>query len=81
MDVVTALNTHVKPNLADQFGIALANMIILQSSQKAGVSVMGLDKTGYAKLIGAIAADDRVTKMLGQAGAESKRAAWGALVT
>ena len=55
MDVVTALNTHVKQALADTFGMSMANMIILQSSQKAGVSMMGLDDAGYMKLLDAIA--------------------------
>ena len=81
MDVVTALNSHVKPNLADVFGVGMANMIILQSSQKAGISVIGLNKDGYAKLIEAIAADERVTKMLGRSGAETKRNSWIVLVT
>ena len=80
MDVVTALNSQVKPGLAETFGIAMANMIILQSSQKAGVSMMGLDNSGYAKLIDAIASDDRVTQMLGRAGAQAKRDTWTSAV-
>lgn len=80
MDVVTAINTHVKQGLADTFGMTMANMIILQSSQKAGVGMMGLDKAGYAKLVDAIASDERVVQMLGQAGAQAKRDMWAALV-
>jgi len=80
MDVVTALNTHVKQALADTFGMSMTNMIILQCSQKAGVTVMGMDNAGYAKLIDAIASDDRVVQMLGQAGAQAKRDAWAGLV-
>ena len=80
MDVVTALNTHVKQALADTFGMSMTNMIILQCSQKAGVAVMGMDSVGYAKLIDAIASDERVVQMLGQAGALAKRDAWASLV-
>lgn len=80
MDVVTALNTHVKQALADTFGMSMTNMIILQCSQKAGVTVMGMDSAGFAKLIDAIASDERVVQMLGQAGAQSKRDAWAGLV-
>jgi len=80
MDVVTAINTQVKSALADTFGMTMANMVILQSSQKAGVSMMGLDTVGYAKLIDAIAADDRVVQMLGQDGAQTKKQTWAALV-
>jgi len=81
MDVVTALNTHVKQTLSDTFGISMTNMIILQCSQKAGVSVMGIDQAGYAKLIEAIASDERVVQMLGQAGAQSKKESWASLVS
>lgn len=80
MDVVSALNTQVKAALADTFGMTMANMIMLQSSQKAGVSMMGLDNAGYAKLVDAIAADERVVQMLGQDGAQAKKQAWAALV-
>jgi len=80
MDVVTALNTHVKQALSDTFGMSMTNMIILQCSQKAGVAVMGIDGAGYAKLIDAIASDERVVQMLGQAGAQSKRETWASLV-
>ena len=81
MDVVTAINTQVKPGLADTFGMTMANMIILQCSQKAGVAMMGLDSAGYAKLIDAIASDERVVQMLGQAGAQAKRTVWAALIS
>jgi len=81
MDVVSALNTQVKPALADTFGMTMANMIMLQSSQKAGVSMMGLDNDGFAKLVDAIAADERVVQMLGQDGAQAKKQAWAALVS
>ena len=80
MDVVTALNTHVKQALSDTFGMSMTNMIILQSSQKAGVAVMGMDSAGYAKLIEAIASDERVVQMLGQAGAQAKKTTWASLV-
>jgi len=80
MDVVTALNTQVKPALADTFGMGMANMIILQSSQKVGVSMMGLDDAAYAKLVDAIVSDERVLQMLGEAGAQSKKDMWAALV-
>ena len=80
MDVVTALNTHVKQALADTFGMTMANMIILQSSQKVGVSMMGLDNTGYLKLLDAITADDRVLQLLGVAGASSKKDTWSQLL-
>lgn len=76
MDVVTALNTHVKQALADTFGMSMTNMIILQCSQRAGVTVMGIDSTGYAKLIDAIASDERVVQMLGQAGAQARKDTW-----
>jgi len=81
MDVVTALNTHVKQALTDTFGMSMTNMIILQCSQKAGVAVMGMDSAGYAKLIDAIASDERVVQMLGQAGAQAKKAAWAGLIS
>ena len=81
MDVVTAINTHVKQALADTFGMTMANMIVLQCSQKAGVAMMGLDSDGYQKLINAIASDDRVIQMLGQAGTQAKRETWTALVS
>lgn len=80
MDVVTALNSHVKQSLADVFGMSMTNMIILQCSQKAGVAVMGMDREAYAKLVDAIASDERVVQMLGQDGARAKREAWEALV-
>jgi len=80
MDIVTALNTQVKPGLSDTFGIAMANMIILQSSQKAGVSMMGLDNTGYLKLVNAIASDERVVQLLGRAGAQTKRDMWSSII-
>jgi hypothetical protein len=80
MDIVTALNSQVKPGLSDTFGIAMANMIILQCSQKAGVSMMGLDSAGYLKLVNAIVSDDRVVQMLGRAGAQAKRDAWSSAV-
>ena len=76
MDVVTALNTHVKQALADTFGMSMTNMIILQCSQRAGVTVMGIDSAGYAKLIDAIASDERVVQMLGQAGAQARKDTW-----
>ena len=80
MDIVTALNTQVKPGLSDTFGIAMANMIILQSSQKAGVSMMGLDNTVYLKLVNAIASDERVVQLLGRAGAQTKRDMWSSII-
>ena len=81
MDVVTALNTQVKQTLADTFGMSMANMIMLQCSQKAGVSMMGLDASGYGKLVEAIVSDDRVVQMLGQDGAQAKKGTWAALVS
>lgn len=81
MDVVTALNAHVKQALTDMFGVSMTNMIILQCSQKAGVAVMGMDGAGYAKLIDAIASDERVVQMLGQAGAQAKKATWAGLIS
>lgn len=81
MDVVTAINTHVKQGLADTFGMTMANMIVLQCSQKVGVGMMGLDSAGYMRLIDAIASDERVVQMLGQAGAQAKRTMWAALVS
>ncbi|NOX54592.1 MAG: hypothetical protein GXP27_09175 [Planctomycetes bacterium] len=80
MDVVTALNTHVKQSLADVFGVSMTNMIILECSRKAGVAVMGLNTDGYTKLVNTIASDERVVQMLGQDGARAKRDAWAALV-
>jgi len=81
MDIVTALNSHVKQSLADVFGMSMTNMIILQCSQKAGVTVMGMDAEAYKKLVDTIASDERVVQMLGRDGARAKRDAWLALVS
>lgn len=80
MDPVAALNTRVKRELADTFGMAMASMIILQCSQSAEVSTTEMEAAGYRKLIAAIAFDPRVTQMFGQAGADSKKEMWLGLV-
>ncbi len=80
MNVVTALETVVKPKLDDSFGRGIAMLIILNASREGNLTLIELDKDSYCTLIEKICCDPRVVKMWGEDGCKKQYETWLGLV-
>ena len=61
--LASIVNKKIKPSLVKEIGIALATLVILQSSKQCGVMVANIDDDGYKKLINTIVVDKRMVRI------------------
>lgn len=80
MNVVTALETIVKPKLDDSFGRGIAMLIILNASRMANITLVEMDTNDYCQLVENICTDHRVVKMWGEAGCRKQLDSWLSLI-
>lgn len=71
-----AVNTVIKPALINEFGVALATLVILQNGKKCDLMIANLDGEGYKRLVNAITSDYRVTKTFSQDKADIMKKEW-----
>lgn len=81
MDSQAAFDQHVRPRLENTFGKAVTMLILATASNAAGVTMMGLDRSGYERLCEAIARDSRVVDMWGASGASDTLQQWRTLAS
>jgi hypothetical protein len=80
MDAKTALETKLRPKLEESFGTAMTTTVINSQAQRLGINLSFLTEDQFAKLAEALAEDQRVLEMWGQAKAKFQALAWkGAL--
>jgi len=74
--LASVVNNSIKPALVEKLGIALATLVILQNSKQCDVLVAHIDGEGFTKLVNAIIADKRVTRVFNKDEIASKKAEW-----
>ncbi|RJQ55977.1 MAG: hypothetical protein C4521_01260 [Actinobacteria bacterium] len=80
MDVVTAIETAVKPKLEDSFGKETAMLIIMRAAASSEIPMVGLRPQHFRSLCEAICADERVRGTWGEAGSVAQLEEWNGLV-
>ena len=73
-------DNHVRSRLESSFGKAVATLIVASASTASGTSTHSIETDGYVKLCEAIAADQRVRDMWGDAEADDTLARWKGMV-
>ena len=74
------LNTEIKKMLIDEFGISVANIIILSNSQKLRLSLLNLNKQDYLGLVRGICEDPKLIARWGLTRCQEQEALWESLV-
>jgi hypothetical protein len=71
-----AFDNHVRGRLESSFGSAVATLIVASASNSVGTTTHAIERDEYLKLCEAIAADQRVRDMWGDAGADDTLVQW-----
>ena len=71
-----AFDNHVRGRLESSFGAAVTTLIVASASNTVGASTHAIERDDYVNLCEAIASDQRVRDMWGEAEADDPLARW-----
>ncbi len=80
MDVITAIETAVKPKLEDSFGKGMAMLIMMRATASTEVPMFGLRPQHFRTLVQAICEDERVREVWGSARCRAQLDEWERIV-